>query len=868
MRSYVNIYVVMACALSSFVGCNKPQEQASENVQLTQEASESPATDAKPSEAPATEVKTCGPTTLAVADAEKWECVPESGYWCTDPKGCPVNGNIAVVGTRLAFAQPLPQGTGYHFDNGISDCDHKEDGLRICSDADWTGWSCTRSEGCDCGAGKVKMDGKCLGDTYRGNDGLSSETCNKDNCGGAFCRNNQCVCGEKILTENNDECHCPSDKVTCLKTEGCIDNGKNYAYYQTWIDYRYEKTSYREECDAIRPSEITKDNAVPKGYVLSSDKELKCAEEEGCSCGKQICPKGFICEDDRCVTWYDPVDQCPGMLMYYCDEACDCDGRMCPKNAFCLIESGGIGSETDVRCENFEEVTDARTAFAFYKYLVSGSDYFGEERYASNYDVYFHNDYSDDKDENYTNHVIFDIAYWGKRKNEYTNYYLKVKEGKKIDMYVVCSKPGCDCNGSPLDEHYYCIQQHVVLASGEPDMYGTCSTPYQPFTYDEPSSFMGVSCDISENIVEPVCFNSEGCACGSTTIAEGDVCVNGQARCSTLHSRPGCLCGDKTLQKGYGCYKGSLMCQSEEACKCRGTDIHYGDICDENKVICGTDSSTPGCLCAGKALKKGYRCFEEKQLCDCKNPNDNADKAEKECKCKCGKSEIANGEECENNKPVIIPKAEIIENENGDTLLKCGNEMVNIGHVSYGINELRYSNGNAIDIDKPDDREGVCTCGTGKPAPGEGYGCAFEATRIGAGSEGMNVLVFAGWRCLNKEGCQCGDSICYPDLWCRGDNDKCDEEDTLKLKDGQLDCEEHVLPAEVIVKGYGCYSGDVNAPGWYCAKPEGCPCGEVTCEQNQMCLAPGYCSKNKLNEQEQERIEFLQIKRVACNDYC
>ena len=429
-------------------------------------------------------------------------------------------------------------------------------------------------------------------------------------------------------------------------------------------------------------------------------------------------------------------------------------------------------------------------------------------------------------------------------------------------MYVVCSKTGCNCNGSPLNKDYYCIQQHVVFASGEKDSWNTCRAPYQPFTYD--MEYVDVSCDISENIVEQVCFRSKGCTCGSTTIAKGDVCVNGQAQCSTLHSRPGCLCGDKTLEKGYGCYKGSLMCQSQ-TCKCRDTDIHYGDICAEDKVICGMDSSTPGCICAGEALKKGYRCFEKKQLCDCTDPQDNEGTDENECKCKCGKSEIAKDEECKNNKPVPMPKAETIENENGDILLKCGNEMVNIGD-----GHIRYDNGNKIDIDRPEDRAYVCTCGTGKKAPGEGYGCAFSTTAIGPGSEWMRVNNLAGWMCLNMEGCKCGDSICYPDDLCLG-SDQCDEFNTFKLKDGRLTCEGHDLPADVIMKGYGCYYDDVkflNASGWYCGKPEGCPCGEATCEQYQMCLEPGHCGEHKLNEQVQQNLEFLQIKRVECNDFC
>ena len=546
MRSNVYIYIVMVSALSCLVGCHKPQEQA-----IQEQATENPQVASE---------STCGATTLDAADADKWECVPDVGHWCTDPNGCPVKGNIAGVGTRLAFAQPLPLGTGYRFGGKklptsyIPNC-NRDDNSGICSAAD-ASWICTLSEGCDCGAGKVKLDGECAGDTYRVGHGIPSETCNEDNCG-EYCRNNQCACGEKILTEKNDECRCRQSIDICMKPDGCTVDGQNYTYYQSWVNYMYENKTSNEKCDEIKPS----DDSQP---VAQQDNNAEQAPEKA-------------------------------------------------------------------------------------KDIVVPEGYF--------------------------------------------------------------------------------------LTLGE---------------------------------------------------------------------------------------------------------------------------NVPGC-----AAKADYRCFEEKQLCDCRNPKDNKGGEKKECKCKCGKSQIAKGEECKNNKLVPNSKAEIVKNENGDILLKCGDEMVNIKD-GY----MKDYDGNDFDIDRPGYRMSACTCGTGKPAPGEGYGCSFSMTSIGDGSEWMAVKVLAGWGCLNMEGCKCGDSTCYPDL-CLG-SDQCAEFNTLNPKDGRLECDGHVLPVDVVMKGYGCYASYefVNAPGWYCSKPEGCPCGEATCEQNQMCLAPGQCGVHKLGEPEQNKLKFLQVKRVDCNDYC
>ena len=439
-----------------------------------------------------------------------------------------------------------------------------------------------------------------------------------------------------------------------------------------------------------------------------------------------------------------------------------------------------------------------------------------------------------------------------------------MKDGEEIGKYVVCSDPGCDCKGVPLEKDYLCVEQHVVFAHSENDRYNICYWPYYNYAIDE--IYLG-HCDIADNVYEQICFNSKGCACGSGTIKLGDVCVDGHAHCSTLDTRNGCTCGTEKLGKGYGCYHDQLICQ-KDTCKCHGKDIHLGDVCTKEGVVCGADSNTTGCLCGETPLKEGYRCLQKKQICACRSlieENDDRDEDDEEtddndemdakstpCTCKCGDKVIERGVACNpTHPPIEIDKS------------KCGNlgafyENVEEPHIKY--------NGQIYEVHEsiPEMTWLACTCGTGLEAPGEGYACAFEGDAKGAWDVHKQIAVYAGWICTKMEGCTCGENICDPGALCVTDKEgrrTCSEFNNIDRK-----CKE--LPLDYAYdNGYKCYYGNEYAEGWYCDDINGCACGDVTCEQYQMCLSPGYCSKNKLtSESEQQQLNHPSSEIKLCKD--
>ena len=76
----------------------------------------------------------CGKVTLDAADAAKWDCVPEIGFWCIDPAGCPAKGKTETVGTRLSSDNADPS------DNTNAPLQDAEPKI------------CSQNDGCKCGS--------------------------------------------------------------------------------------------------------------------------------------------------------------------------------------------------------------------------------------------------------------------------------------------------------------------------------------------------------------------------------------------------------------------------------------------------------------------------------------------------------------------------------------------------------------------------------------------------------------------------------------------------------------------------------------------------------------------------------------------
>ena len=734
---------------------------------------------------PNADIVQCEGQTLARADAEKWECVPGIGFWCTESAGCPVAGNTVSVGTRLYLAQPIPKEPGYRFQyRGIrDDLEMQDQNIAKVSFYAVQRWECMRDEGCSCGNENLKKGGICIGgDTIHAWASVDT-ACNKQNCS-SFCRDQKCVCGDTILDENTSKSgSCNADLKICMKEDGCTYLGKQYAYHQIWHEFEWKVRQDEHDNDKQDAPDIK-----------------KCSNDEGCPCGKQLCVKGEFCSKDLCEIYWPEGDGQSEEHFFYCDkpQGCECGPRhqLCPNESVCYQNYGN------------RDWSSRSTAFCYHAGKLKET-----ERHQTLHDFSLSRVSSKD--------IIFHENYYGG-----TDY-----DDMKKQLHIVCSDPGCDCNGEPLKENYKCIEQRVVYSYGDSDEYGACDYPYQRFTHDS-HIYADGECQIGETILEQVCDNPKGCQCAGTIIRSGDTCVEGQARCSSLKPNPGCMCGSTKLKKGFGCLRDHPICLSDE-CACSKTKIHRGDQCTENNIICGEYSTTANCMCNDKLLRDGYLCYRGEQYCASES-------------CKCGDVEIGYYDECgpdDKQKQVLCDEYYDDSCEENAIPISLGC-LDSLPDLMYGTAILNYAH--------TLDRKYMCTCGTGMPTPGKDYGCALREGTKGNGSEWTSVGFLEGYQCLNYEGCPCGDSRCKP-------GDLCE-----KRADGALACREFGSP-KTVCEGqnlaslfkltnqtyldYSCYDYDSSelksAPGWYCTNPDGCACGNTRCEQWQMCLTPGYCSKFK-----------------------
>ena len=792
---------------------------------------------------------TCGKHTLSFADAEKWDCLPSQGFLCTDPQGCPVNGNSATVGVKLDYISSIPQTNGYVLVGKPMDY-----GDGTWSFDDGLGWKCTLDDGCICGAAKIAKTAICYEGNYSASAALSGN-CNKDNCN-AFCINEKCACGDVTpLMGVYENVRCSSTPKICMRPEGCTVGDKSYAFKEIWDDYslwKYEKCLQESGCqcgntvckitDDCRPEqnecisnaveesnddavEESNDDAVeesnddnhaadlPKGYRLDNG-ELYCEDQNGCECGSQLCPSGFVCEHDLCID-KNNGDDGSYSESFYCDDSVGCpcapNGSDCPNGAFCNRHYGNPDYKGEKRfvCEKVNgKLKNKADLFKFLKgYGLSGSD----------------------KLEN----IVFEYRYL-----DDSHYYIDKLNGRAYkSLYVSCSNPGCDCDGTPLAKDYLCTRHTIVWDRADSDKdpweysgyYGVCTKHYSGNNFDD-------SCVIADKVFEQMCFNPKGCACGTGKIPMGDVCKDKQAHCSTTNTRRDCICGNEKLKDtNYGCYLDKFVCQAD-TCSCRGNDIHLGDVCEKDRVVCGVNSRTTGCICGEKALRSGYRCFRKEQRCDCHKPGvDN-------CLCTCGNEYLRDEDVClDNDTPLEL----VLPEELSHCDKKVGSSFKNGHPLTKDLEDIIFD----------------CTCGSGIARPGEGYECVDERETIGLGSEWMTVPAHVGWQCRRFEGCACGSETCQPGDLCEKAKDGSNICKSYLTFNGV--CENHKLPPSIIADGYACYERYIssNIHGWYCNKQAGCACGDIKCEYLQSCLEPGVCSKNKLQQSEIEKLETPEIQR-------
>ena len=645
--------------------------------------------------------------------------------------------------------------------------------------------------------------------------------------------------------------------IVCLSTcLGCHKQKVNQS--ETSDDSAIPEAENRIETsdpNVDSPDDVNKDN--PDANAQSR------TQPEGSQCGSLLCPKGFECEDENCE-FYEIGDGGFSSVLLYCgqENGCECGSGVCPKFGFCKAWGCGGCAHGDTNYECFTiNTTDPTLRLRTLQEISS--------------DFYPHTGTEEEKYLEKSNH---NPEIWNGLPTV-TTLFTGHEDGYSA-ADVICSDPGCDCGGKSLNEGYICNKYKVVLDSYLTSWLMICDKPYKFY-----GDIRMETCIYSDDVFEQVCNNETGCICGTGRISKGDVCVNGQAQCSTLNHRPGCLCGEQVIDKEYACYQGMPICHAglknsilltdrDKTCSCNGKEIHLGDLCSKDQVICGVNArQTPGCMCGENPLRDGYRCLDNKQYCYClntfsKGDDENDSVGDKSCTCQCGKQRIDNGVICSDNNEPVKEKPDVVserkDNEwisdcgEGAYLLSCGKREVRI--LKFTPDEL---NRGAYGLDSQEeyyldphnnseDLNALCSCGTGYPAPGDGYGCAYKYACVGNCPECSctSERKLAGYQCQKYEGCKCGKERCAPGDLCEKNANglfACSEFMTFA---GTCNGYQHIPIDKISEWGYGCYrhgdKKDTEAEGWYCMNENGCPCGKDRCEKMQMCESSGHCSQNKL----------------------
>ena len=186
---------------------------------------------------------------------------------------------------------------------------------------------------------------------------------------------------------------------------------------------------------------------LPNGDRLDGDGELACSDENGCECGSQLCPKGYVCDVYLCVEKY-VGDDGNRIERFYCDDPLGCrcapNGVDCPNGAVCVQyhRNPDYGSEERYICEKIDKkFKDKNELFEFLKKLI-------------------HEPFIPDKSDN----LIFDCSYKGSE-----GYFINAQDGRTYkNLKVACSDPGCDCAGTPLAKDYLCTKHTLILDRADP----------------------------------------------------------------------------------------------------------------------------------------------------------------------------------------------------------------------------------------------------------------------------------------------------------------------------------------------------------------------------------------------------------------
>ena len=377
------------------------------------------------------------------------------------------------------------------------------------------------------------------------------------------CRNGEVTCGGEIRSDISDNpkddyrcdregfwkcesksCSCGhgTSAITIPKGSGCMKGREvcnarsgyepeTRPYAQTYCDMywtidEYKIVSYYKPQSDAYTSHRTKD-LIPEGYQLDYDTHsLKCVHKDGCTCNEKPCPNQAWCIDNQCICGgkeIQPGYQCDILKneVYYasneieygrCGKAeCACGNGTCPQNTQCdhgnclcndhLMVSGDYQCIQTNKCHTRRvgrHPEDVDKDCAYYGGLVcenaSGCQC-GPEKVA--------------KDE------ICLLACPGNATFKDNQCYCG--DTMMTDLYaqdcaevngkfrMICGDPaGCACNDRLCPASAYCQE-------------GEC---FDPLT-DKPVQANNL-------LIAAACHQDEGCPCGNATCSKGEFCFAGK----------------------------------------------------------------------------------------------------------------------------------------------------------------------------------------------------------------------------------------------------------------------------------------------------------------------------------------------------
>ena len=768
---------------------------------------------------------------------------------------------------------------------------------------DFDGYRCN-AESCACGESAVRKGAYCNDEQFASGDSINrvwnsdffSENCGHELCGkGGVCAEGRCLCdGKPDGPANKNEYECLEQRDKSLKKTWLCSNDAGCTCGDVICPKGATCHNGRCLCGTTDVTPTTPQQRADNSTLWCVDDKLTCTQEDGCSCGGEVCPQGAICHNGRClcgtmdVTPTTPQQRADNPTLWcfndklICnqEDGCSCGGEFCPKGTICHdgqclcgklnISAHGPDVPSDLSgytCENDALLICESESCQCGDQIIENEECEDCEhvvQYCVNGEILeFHYDLESDYELNEKTEIS------GAIRLE-IEHFASCEDDFSVEKKDICIDPnGCMTRDGHHMPFLYFLEYCHERGNNEPLRYNP-----KPIPGD------GYDCDIDGLWI----CNDSTCECGENTCPEGSQCDNGK-----------CSCYGEPIMAGYDCeeYEDGIQRCQQDSCKCGAETIKRDERCYKNMPVCSKQILT-GCMCKGDLLKgrllplpDGYTCGKQGDFV-----------CQQEDGCICGNTKCSKNEKCQEgqcsvpswmcdgtpdnlsdavNHPTCIDNMWCIQyvdaaefcmcpdgqstiyryrDKNGERKQTCPAQDY-ISTYSPYKDRIKYSgegywlNNNAY---RP-------TCGTDfVPEHLDSYVCSihdFEDCSCNH-SSCTQYPDFDGWLCIDPSGCKCGSLSCPVGSYCNKENGNfvCGYQNPVfekicETKSDQVVCHSFSadLTPEEISRG-GLLPAANRIPyhygpaGWICPDDAGCACGNAICPKGHYCLGAGQCSLN------------------------